>query len=78
MVQIWVGIFVRNKVFTELCLFIILYTIQNKLKPLLFLSRYMVASDDIKAGEIIYTEIPIVVGPNPVSTPQCLFCYKKV
>ncbi len=38
----------------------------------------MVASRSIKAGEILYAENPIVIGPNPVSKPQCLFCCKKV
>ena len=43
-----------------------------------FLSRYIVATRDIRAGEIIFEESPLVVGPNAVSTPQCIMCHSKV
>ncbi|XP_063848062.1 SET domain-containing protein SmydA-8-like isoform X2 [Scylla paramamosain] len=42
------------------------------------LGRYMVASRDLKAGDIILREDPIVVGPKQVTEPVCLGCYKRV
>ena len=42
------------------------------------LSRYIVATRDIRAGEIIFEESPLAVGPNAVSTPQCIMCHSKV
>ena len=41
-------------------------------------SRYIVATRDIRAGEIIFEESPLAVGPNAVSTPQCIMCHSKV
>ena len=40
--------------------------------------RYIVATRDIHAGEVIYEELPLAVGPNAVSTPQCILCHNKV
>ena len=41
--------------------------------------RYLVASRDIKAGEIVFREKkPLAVGPNPLSQPQCIKCHVKV
>ena len=40
--------------------------------------RYIVATRDIKAGEVIFEESPLAVGPNSISTPQCIFCHAKV
>lgn len=37
----------------------------------------MVASRDIKPGELIVKESPVVVGPRIDSVPLCLGCYKK-
>lgn len=42
------------------------------------LGRYMVASRDLKAGDVILREDPIVVGPKQVTEPVCLGCYKRV
>lgn len=38
------------------------------------LGRYMIAKTDIKAGEIILKEIPLVFGPKTASYPICLGC----
>ena len=43
-----------------------------------FFHRFLVATRDIKAGEVIFEENPLAVGPNSVSTPQCIFCHSKV
>ncbi|XP_075230843.1 SET and MYND domain containing, arthropod-specific, member 2 isoform X2 [Lycorma delicatula] len=40
------------------------------------LGRYLIASRDIKAGEIIIKEPPLVVGPKVASLPTCLGCHK--
>ncbi|XP_064097943.1 SET domain-containing protein SmydA-8-like [Macrobrachium nipponense] len=40
--------------------------------------RHMVASRDIRAGEIIIKEQPVVIGPKQRSVPLCLGCHKAV
>nr|ACO14686.1 msta, isoform A [Caligus clemensi] len=41
--------------------------------------RFLVASRKILRGEIIFQELPGIVGPNPVvSSPICVACYKQV
>ncbi|KAJ4438512.1 hypothetical protein ANN_14457, partial [Periplaneta americana] len=40
--------------------------------------RYLVASRDLKAGELIMVVDPIVVGPPQGCQPLCLGCYKKL
>lgn len=40
------------------------------------MGRYMVASRDIKPGELIIKESPVVIGPRIDSVPLCLGCYK--
>ncbi|CAG4991328.1 unnamed protein product [Colias eurytheme] len=42
------------------------------------LGRYLVASRDIKQGEIILKEKPAVSGPRIACTPHCLSCNKKL
>jgi len=42
------------------------------------LGRYLVASRDLKEGEILFEESPLVVGPVTVTTPVCLDCYAPV
>ncbi|XP_042873477.1 SET domain-containing protein SmydA-8-like [Penaeus japonicus] len=42
------------------------------------LGRYMVASRDLKAGDIIFKDEPLVVGPKTITEPVCLGCYKRV
>ena len=37
--------------------------------------RHMVATRDIKAGELIFTETPLSVGPRWNTRPVCLGCY---
>ena len=38
----------------------------------------MVASRDLKAGEVLFSEPPLVVGPVGVTLPVCLACYAIV
>ncbi|XP_059048745.1 SET domain-containing protein SmydA-8 isoform X1 [Achroia grisella] len=40
--------------------------------------RYLVANKDLDSGELIFTDIPFVVGPKPDSPPLCLGCYASV
>lgn len=40
--------------------------------------RYMVASRDIRAGEVILKEPHLVIGPKQRSAPVCLGCHKSV
>ncbi|XP_018019146.1 SET domain-containing protein SmydA-8 [Hyalella azteca] len=42
------------------------------------LGRYLVATRDFKAGDVIMKEEPIVVGPKQLTEPVCLGCYKRV
>ena len=36
----------------------------------------MVASRDIRAGEVIFEELPLTFGPSDNSRPVCLGCYQ--
>lgn len=38
----------------------------------------MVASREIKAGEVIFKELPLTFGPSEMTRPVCLGCYKEV
>lgn len=38
--------------------------------------RYLVASKNIKSGELILTEKPLYISPNRESTLLCLNCYR--
>ena len=38
----------------------------------------MVASRDIKAGEVILKEAPLIAGPKQRSAPVCLGCHRPV
>lgn len=40
--------------------------------------RYMVATRDFKAGDVIFRDDPIVLGPKQISEPVCLGCYRRV
>ena len=42
------------------------------------LGRYLEATKDLKKGEIIFKEAPLVVGPISVTPPVCLCCYAGV
>lgn len=42
------------------------------------MGRYLTASKDLKAGEILFEEAPLVVGPVTVTPPVCLHCYVPV
>lgn len=41
------------------------------------LGRYLAAVRDIKAGEILLKERPILVTPPKVTPPICLGCYRE-
>ena len=38
----------------------------------------MVASRDIKPGEVIFIESPLTFGPSENTKPVCLGCYRKI
>lgn len=40
------------------------------------LGRHLVAARDIKAGEVVIRESPLLVGPSQVTGPVCLGCMK--
>ncbi|XP_023337402.1 protein msta [Eurytemora carolleeae] len=40
--------------------------------------RYLVATRDIKPGEIIFTDYPMAVGPKQYTRPVCLGCHAPV
>ena len=53
--------------------------VSRKIELILFsFIRYLVATRDIRAGEILFEEVPLAVGPNAISTPQCILCHCKV
>ena len=42
------------------------------------LGKYVTAARDLKAGEVLFTEAPLVVGPVQMTQPVCLSCYTPV
>ncbi|CRK91470.1 CLUMA_CG005137, isoform A [Clunio marinus] len=42
------------------------------------LGRYMTASRDLKAGEVLFREFAVVHGPKMLSHPICLGCHKTL
>ncbi|MCL4145060.1 UNVERIFIED_CONTAM: hypothetical protein GTU68_036376, partial [Idotea baltica] len=42
------------------------------------LGRHLTVTRDFKAGELIFKEEPLVVGPKQITEPICLNCYKRV
>ncbi|XP_050502228.1 SET domain-containing protein SmydA-8-like [Diabrotica virgifera virgifera] len=42
------------------------------------MGRYMVANKEIEPGEVILSELPIVIGPCTDCKVQCLGCYKNL
>lgn len=42
------------------------------------LGRYAIASQDLKAGELVHVEEPFVVGPKCDSEPVCLECFTPI
>lgn len=42
------------------------------------LGRYYVSSRDIKAGEIVLKESPLVVGPSQETGPVCIGCLEVI
>lgn len=42
------------------------------------LGRYMVASRDLKAGEVLFREFAVVHGPKMLSHPICLGCHNNL
>ena len=43
---------------------------------LIFSPRHMVASRDVRAGEVIFEEMPLTFGPSDNSQPVCLGGYQ--
>ena len=42
------------------------------------MGRFIIATRDLKPGELILAESPLAVGPMAVTPPVCLVCYKSV
>lgn len=42
------------------------------------LGRYVTVSQPVKAGDILFEELPFVVGPKPQTPPICLGCCSPV
>nr|XP_026495920.1 SET domain-containing protein SmydA-8 [Vanessa tameamea] len=40
--------------------------------------RYLTANKDLECGELIFTDLPVTVGPKPDTSPLCLGCYCPV
>lgn len=44
----------------------------------IFHSRYIVASRDLKAGELVLKELPAALGPQIETAPLCLNCHRPL
>ncbi|XP_066992449.2 SET domain-containing protein SmydA-8 isoform X1 [Anabrus simplex] len=42
------------------------------------MGRYLVAAKNLRAGDVIVSEFPLVVGPAQGCQPLCLGCYKRL
>ena len=42
------------------------------------LGRFLEAAKDLKKGEVLWKEPPLITGPIAVSPPVCLCCYTRV
>jgi hypothetical protein len=42
------------------------------------LGRFLVATSDLPAGQLIFNEAPILVGPRQLTKPVCLGCHKEL
>ena len=42
------------------------------------LGRFLVANKDLEAGELIFNECPMLVGPRQLTKPVCLGCHKEL
>lgn len=40
------------------------------------LGRYLVAAKNLKAGDVIISELPLIIGP--CGEPVCLGCYQQI
>ncbi|KAI5754648.1 hypothetical protein M8J77_010294 [Diaphorina citri] len=51
-----------------------IYTIQTNSE----VGRYLAAARDIKPGEVIFKEAPLIIGPRLESAPVCLSCFHVI
>ena len=42
------------------------------------LGRYLEAAKDLKKGDVLWRESPLVIGPVSITPPICLCCYVPV
>ena len=42
------------------------------------LGKYVTANQDLKSGQVLFSESPLVVGPVQMTVPVCLECYTPV
>jgi hypothetical protein len=42
------------------------------------LGRFLVSTADLAAGQLIFNEAPILVGPRQLTKPVCLGCHKEL
>ena len=40
--------------------------------------RFLVAQTDLKPGQLIFNESPMIVGPRQLTKPICLGCHKEI
>lgn len=52
------------------------FQLQMRILFSLVTGRYVAAAENIKAGELLLTELPAVVGPYWDSQISCVNCYK--
>ena len=42
------------------------------------MGRFLVAQTDLKPGQLIFNELPMIVGPRQLTKPICLGCHKEL
>ncbi|CAG9564432.1 unnamed protein product [Danaus chrysippus] len=52
-----------------------LHCVPAKIKELPGIGRYLEATRNIKAGDVIMKEAPLITGPAQITPPVCLGCY---
>ena len=40
--------------------------------------RFLVAQTDLQPGQLIFNELPMIVGPRQLTKPICLGCHKEI
>lgn len=72
-----IGILFRNRIISSNRLFSHFFGMAVKMvkKNTIKFNRFVIATQDIKAGELLLSEMPLVCGPYWDTKINCLNCY---